>query len=213
MRLSIQAIAAGTLLLAAGCSGTSEKRTSDSDTTAGFSAEVPEPESQVWYLTPDSLGPVHVGMKTAEMPENWPGLYTEIQKERAYGTDAYNFLLDEDVDHDACYPFTVIDFGMGNVDIIMLNDSLVKVATPNGDISVNTPFSEVLALEGITPEWEEADGNGAWFWKWNGLWFQPAQEEMDQQLSSRLYDPNRRPVGLSFPPEIKTSLIATGLPF
>lgn len=205
---------AGVVLLAAGCSGNSAKEgASDSDSAGRLSTEVPEFERETWYLTPDSLGPVHVGMKISEIPENWPGLYTEIQKERAYDTDAYNFLLDEEVDRAACYPFTVIDFGMGNADIIMLNDTLVKVATPAGDISVATPFREVLKLEGIEPQWEEVEGNGAWFWKWEGLWFQPSQEQMDQETSSRLYDGNRRPDDLKFAPEITTSLISTGLPF
>ncbi len=166
-----------------------------------------------FYLTSEGLGPVKIGMRVSDLPAQVAGLYTERSVENDYESTAYVF-SNADAPEAFSYPFTVIDFGEDKVDVIILNDDQCAVAVPEGDdITLSSPFASVLALPGVKAEWETVEGNGAWYWTWEGLWFQPSLDNPGDEAAKKMYDGKAAPVASDFSKDVSIGYIGTGLPF
>lgn len=166
-----------------------------------------------FYLTSEGLGPVKIGMNVNDLPVSIPGLYTGRTVENDYESTAYVF-SNGDASETFSYPFTVIDFGEDKVDVIILNDEQCAVAVPQGeDITLSSPFAAVLALPGVKAKWESVEGNGAWYWTWEGLWFQPSLDNPGDEAAKKMYDGKSVPVASDFGKNVTIGYIGTGLPF
>ncbi len=205
-----------TLLFSAICSviiaacGSSHKETSiDSDSMA-IVEELPletVATSEVAYVTKDSIGHIFVGMPMHEVPDSIPHLYSN--KENGASEDAVTItFLDGEREK-----FIAYDFGEGNIDVLNVIGTNVKVKTPNGNLGIGDQFAKILDLPGVETEWSGYDGTGSWYWIWNGIWFAPSQETLTEQLSKHLYDYHNPPTSEDFSDEIKIGFIGTGLPF
>ena len=166
-----------------------------------------------FYLTAEGLGPVKIGMRVSDLPAVVPGLYTSRSSEEGFESSAYVFTND-DAPENNTYPFTVLDFGSDKVDVILLNDDQCAVAVPeSADITLSSPFASVLALPGVRAEWETVEGNGAWYWTWEGLWFQPSLDNPGDEAAKKMYDGSSAPKAGDFGENVTIGYIATGLPF
>lgn len=201
-------MALGALLLT-GCGRKREVGAADTD-----SAEVPNPIDTVVamlptvYLTADSIGPIHIDMPINDLPAAVEGIYTA----RVYGSSPDAVAIDFNYDDRA--RFVAYDFGEGKVDVINLIGNDVKVKTLKGDIGIGDKMADVLDLPGVRPEWSGYDGSGMWYWKWEGIWFAPAQENLSETLSQRLYHSGQAPTIKDFQDEnVAIGFIGTGLPF
>lgn len=197
------------LLLLASCGGNKSGNTasSDSDSAATASMESPVAGPTQYYLTADSIGPVHVGEKITDIPQAVPNLFDVVITTETPDAMAYTYLL-ADVPQ-----FTIYDFMVNNVDVIALEGNARAVNTPDGEIRVGDEFSKVLALKGVESEWESFDDTGIWYWKWNGLYFGVDETGISEKLGEALCDGKLPPRAALFTPEIKIGYIATGLPF
>lgn len=185
--------------------------TVDSD-KAAEAAAMPD-TLPTYYLTSEGLGPVKIGMNVNDLPLDIPGLYTGRTVENDYESTAYVF-TNEDAPEAFSYPFTVIDFGGDKVDVIILNDEQCAVAVPQGDdITLSSPFAAVLALPGVKATWESLEGNGAWYWTWEGLWFQPSLDNPGDEVAKKINDGKSAPVASDFSKDVTIGYIGTGLPF
>ncbi len=203
-------IAALGIVALTGCGGKSQK--AEADTADSVVMENPADEAvaelPAVYLNKDSVGDIKIGMSINDVPQSIPGLYTH--KENGASPDAVtiDFLQD---DHPR---FVAYDFGEGKIDVINLIGHDVKVKTLKGDIGIGDQMAEVLDLPGVKAEWSGYDGNGMWYWTWEGLWFAPAQENLSQSLSQRLYHSGQAPTMKDFQDEnVTIGFIGTGLPF
>ncbi len=201
-------IAIGTVLFA-GCGGHKSAPVTDTDSvseeTAADSVVAVQPTV---YLTKDSIGGVLIGMPIGEVPHQIDGLYTRRDNGASPDAVTIDFIQD---DHSR---FVAYDFGEGKIDVINLIGPDVKVKTLKGDIGIGDPMEIVLDLPGVKPEWSGYDGNGMWYWTWEGLWFAPAQENLSQALSQRLYHSGQAPTIKDFQNEgVAIGFIGTGLPF
>lgn len=203
-RLILPALCA---LMLTSCSG-NKKQAQDSDSIleADMVAAVAAVRSAT-YLTADSLGPVKVGMPMAELPDSVDGLYTHKTLGQSPDAVAMDF-----VDNDGPQ-FVAYDFGEGNVDVINIVGNAVLVNAPRGSFGLGAPFSKVLELPGVETEWIGLDNGGTWYWKWQGLWFAPAQENLPDELSRRLYHSGQAPTYKDFNDQVTVGFIGTGLPF
>ncbi|MDE7160245.1 MAG: hypothetical protein K2O24_05325 [Muribaculaceae bacterium] len=166
-----------------------------------------------FYLTAEGLGPVKVGMAVNSLPEKVEGLYTGRSAEQGFDSSAYVF-SNADAPESDTYPFTVLDFGSDRVDVILLNDDQCAVAVPGAaDITLSSPFTAVLALPGVKAEWETVEGSGAWYWTWEGLWFQPSLDNPGDEAARKMYNGASAPVASDFGQSVTIGYIATGLPF
>lgn len=160
------------------------------------------------YITQDSIGAIKIGMPIGDVPQAVEGLYT--RKENGASLDAVTIDFVQD-DHAR---FVAYDFGEGKIDVINLIGQDVKVQTLKGDLGIGDPMATVLDLPGVAAEWSGYDGSGMWYWKWQGLWFAPAQENLSQALSQRLYHSGQAPTMKDFQDEgVTIGFIGTGLPF
>ena len=57
------------------------------------------------------------------------------------------------------------------------------------------------------------DGGGMWYWRWEGLWFAPSQDNLPTVLSRRLYHSESAPTSADFTDDVTVGFIGTGLPF
>lgn len=207
--------AACMLLIFASCSGGKGAGAgSDSDSSAAdLSAETEMTE--VITLCSDSIYTARgealpVGISVSALPESIEGLYDRIEEESSDGVTQFHFMQGDD------YIFTGIDFGEGKVDLLMANT--FKVSAPSGasgdaPVTLSVPFSEVLALPGVVPEWVDFDDTGMWYWTWHGLWFAPDQSHLTPGLSSRLYNEEEMPRPVDFDDSVTVGYMGTGCPF
>lgn len=202
-------IAALGALALTGCGGKSQSVASDTDSVATENpADEMVAEMPAVYLTKDSIGEIKIGMSINDVPYEVTGLYT--RKENGASPDAVTIDFIQD-DHAR---FVAYDFGEGKIDVINLIGPDVKVKTLKGDLGIGDKMADVLDLPGVTPEWSGYDGNGMWYWTWEGLWFAPAQENLSQILSQRLYHSGQAPTLKDFRDEdVAIGFIGTGLPF
>jgi hypothetical protein len=196
------------LLFLASC-GSNKKSagadSSDSAQTAQMESPVAGPTE--FFLTHDSIGPVHVGEQIAQLPEAVANLYDVVLPTETPDAMAYTYLL-ADVPQ-----FTIYDFMEGKVDVIALEGNARAVSTPDGQIRVGDEFSKVLALKGVESEWESLDDTGIWYWKWNGLYFGVDESGISEKLGEALCNGQKPPRAADFTPDVKIGYIATGLPF
>ncbi|MEZ3532699.1 MAG: hypothetical protein K1V90_06485 [Muribaculaceae bacterium] len=195
--------------LLAGCGKGSEKGGSDSDSVAD---EIPADVTasagkQEACLTKDSIGAITIGMDINAVPDSVPGLY--VRKVNGASPDAVTMdFEDEDGER-----FIAYDFGEGKIDVINLIGSDVKVKAPRGAFGIGDSFSKVLELPGVQTEWSGYDGGGMWYWRWEGLWFAPSQDNLPTVLSRRLYHSESAPTSADFTDDVTVGFIGTGLPF
>lgn len=204
------------LLLIAGvtsCSGSADKSTADSDSVPSDTLDTSDKMILTdIYLCADSIysvngGSVKIGTPVTKLPQSIEGLYDNIESDESESTIDIHFKLGEE------YIFTALDFGQGNVDLIMANTARVRVAVPDGEVSLSSPFKEILSIPGMTPEWCDYDDSGLWYWTWHGLWFLPDQSHLTSTLSSKLYNEESMPVASDFDETIVIGYIGTGVPF
>lgn len=197
------------MLTLTSCGGHKQEAATDTDSIeAGNPADEITAEMPAVYLTKDSIGDIKIGMSINEVPYSIEGLYT--RKENGASPDAVtiDFIQDDHV------RFVAYDFGEGKIDVINLIGNDVKVKTLKGDIGIGDQMAEVLDLPGVSAEWSGYDGNGMWYWTWEGLWFAPAQENLSQSLSQRLYHSGQAPTIKDFQEDkVTIGFIGTGLPF
>lgn len=193
--------------LLAGC-GYSATNGGDSDTLTGDTLAQPAPADTVTEpLTVDGIGPVKRGMQVGEWPETYDTLYDYCRSEPGGDADQYNFYSGDELQ------FTVMDFGEHKADLIILGSPRLKADVGGTAVDMHTPFSELLAMPGAEPVWEEYEGEGMWYWKCGGLWFAPSQQDLRRPLTDALYNPDHAPKAADFPEDVTIGYIGTGLPF
>lgn len=201
---------AALLMLLASC-GNNQKATtteaSASDSALTASMESPVAGQTVFYLTGDSIGPVHVGDKISDLPSAVANLYDVVITTETPDAMAYTYLL-ADVPQ-----FTIYDFMEGKADVIALEGNARSIMTPDGEIRTGDEFRKVLALKGVESEFQSFDDMGIWYWKWNGLYFGVDETDIPESLGAALSDGKLPPRAADFTPDIKIGYIATGLPF
>ncbi len=215
-RLRVLPALAASLALAmlSACGGGKDAgKGTDTDTVTQAEAVAEAAEAPSFMLTSDALGPVRVGESLDALPDSVPGLYDSVTNQPGYDCETRIFSRTAP-DGTIFYPFTVLDFGEGKVDVILLNDDQCGVSTPDGGvITLSSPFADVLSLPGVESRWQQLDGSGLWFWTWEGLWFQPSLENPGDEVGAKLYDSRRAPRAEDFPSTVTIGYIATGLPF
>lgn len=201
--------------LASGCGGNgSGHADSAGDDDIEIRTHVENTDTLPYFpLTAEGLGPVHVGMDLESLPPRVNGLYTTMTVEQGFECETVVFSNTKAPDT-VTFPFTVLDFGQGKADVILLNDDQCGVNRPEGGrLTLSSPFAEVLSLPGVQARWEGWDGGGAWYWTWQGLWFQPSPVNPGEDLTDKLYDNREAPVASDFTPDVTIGYIGTGLPF
>ncbi len=197
------------LLVLSGCGGSKKEETKESvpfNDQSEVAEEVVAPKD-TFFLTKDNLGPVRIGMSVNNIPDSVAGLYGK--KEVGASEDAVTVtFLDGDAES-----FIAYDFGESQVDVINRINRAVKVDAPRGAFGLGDKFAKVLELPGVRAEWSAYDGNGSWYWVWEGLWFAPSQETLTETLSRRLYHSGSAPTVADFSDEVTVGFIGTGLPF
>lgn len=190
------------------CGKGQKAESADSDSIAESAVmEAVEAVRQSMYITKDSIGAIAIGTAVNTLPDSVPGLYTS--KENGASPDAVTVVFSDDNGQE----FIAYDFGEGNVDVINVIGTGVYVDAPRGAFNLESPFSKVLELPGVETEWMSYDDNGMWYWRWNGLWFAPSQDNLPRDLSMRLYNSEQAPTPKDFTDEVKVGFIGTGLPF
>lgn len=210
MKKSLLIPTACALILSA-CGGSQSKESSDSDSIyASATEDVPtasESSATIAYITKDSIGHIFIGMPMHEVPDSIPGLYSH--KENGASEDAVTVtFMDGEKEK-----FIAYDFGEGNIDVINVIGSNVKVKGTQSEFGLGDKFGNVLSLPGVETEWSGYDGAGSWYWVWEGLWFAPSQETLNETLSTRLYDYDSAPTPEDFTEDVTIGFIGTGLPF
>lgn len=194
------------ILLLAACGGSGKGADTDSDSVAAAEG-ADSVATPVWCISADSVGPVRIGSRLDSVPLYEPGLYDDIARSENPDAMQYDFVLDGNVS------FYALDFGEGRVDMIALSDTVVGVNAPKGIFKLGAPFSKVLELPGVKAEWSGYEGDGAWVWRWQGLWFSPCQDGLSPVLVQRLYNSTQAPTGADFSGTETVGYIGTGLPF
>lgn len=201
-------LAAMALTLAA-CGGNQESSTSSaaSDSAETVSMESPVAGPVNYYLTADSIGPVHVGDEISNLPAAVANLYDMMVTTETPDAMAYTMML-ADIPQ-----FTIYDFMEGKVDVIALEGNSRSISTPDGELRVGDEFAKVLALPGVQSEFQSMDDMGIWYWKWQGLYFGVDETNIPESLGNALSEGKRPPRAAEFPSSVKIGYIATGLPF
>lgn len=198
------AIICGTLILAS-CKS-DKKEQIDSETISIDTAEAMD-TVPTYIFTPQGIGEIKPGMPIGQWPTETEGLYTHVDSEGGGDANQYNFYRDDEL------TFTVMDFGEGKADLIILDDPEMNVKVGDDTVNMKTPFATLLSKPGVKAEWEQLDDEGMWYWKADGLWFAPSQEHLTPSLADKLYNPDKVPTKSDFPEEITIGYIGTGLPF
>lgn len=202
-------LAAILMLISGGCSGKG-KADGKVDTPADtMQAIEEEPAAPVDIeLTSEGVGSVSIGMEIAMIPESVPGVYDAVESESGYGSNSYIFMWD------GRSVFTAYEFTEGKIDVVSADSPRVYVKAPdNKELRLGGEFKDVLGLPGVQAEWENADGEGMWCWRWNGIWFQPDQSHLSEELSRELYNDAAEPSASSFTRDVRIGYIGTGLPW
>lgn len=210
MKKSKELVFALGALLLAGCGGSKKDIVDDSDSIISETellVESPKTPSHISYLTKDSIGNIFIGMPVNEVPDSVVGIYDK----KLYGAseDAVTLTFSDPEGES----FIAYDFGEGKIDVINLIGRNVKIKAPKGDFGLGDKFAKVLELPGVNTEWSGYDGNGSWYWVWEGLWFAPFQDTLTETLSRRLYNSESAPTIADFSDDVTIGFIGTGLPF
>ena len=217
------ALAAIGAALLSGCGKSKNEAAMATDSIAADNLN-PADDAVAWvpvpYLTSRHIGPadtlgvidtvagLHIGMPVSQIPDSIAGLYNLKRNTDSGDAVAIEFL------EDGVERFVAYDFGEGNIDVINIIGGDVKVKTMKGDLTVGSPMTAVLNLPGVQAEWSSYDGNGMWYWTWEGLWFAPSQENLSTELSHRLYHSGQAPTMKDFEDdEVTIGFVGTGLPF
>lgn len=218
-------LAAGTL---SSCGGKKTAAVTDSSRpdSSEETALLPDSIDTGFYLSADSIGPVHVGMALSDIPDRCPDLYdTQVPAETPDAT-AITFLRGMDP------IFTIYDFMEGKVDVIVLESPAVGVKIPvepaqeggeanaeaadaggqPGLLCLGDSFEKVLALPGVRSEWAGMDETGMWYWTWNGIWIGVDESDISDQLAQALVT-QRHPPRAALLKTARVGYLATGLPF
>lgn len=206
------ACCAALALLAAGilssCGGKKTDSNADSirpDST-GQAELLPDSIDSGYYLTADSIGPVHVGMALSDIPDRCPDLYDAQVPAETPDATAVTFLRNMDP------IFTVYDFMEGKVDVIVLESPAIGVKTQSGLLCMGDSFEKVLALPGVRSEWAGMDETGMWYWTWNGIWIGVDESNISDELAQALVT-QRHPPRAALLKTARVGYLATGLPF
>lgn len=193
----------------AACGGNQESSTSSaaSDSAETVSMESPVAGPVNYYLTADSIGPVHVGDEISNLPAAVANLYDMMVTTETPDAMAYTMMLTD------IPQFTIYDFMEGKVDVIALEGNSRSISTPDGELRVGDEFAKVLALPGVQSEFQSMDDMGIWYWKWQGLYFGVDETNIPESLGNALSEGKRPPRAAEFPSSVKIGYIATGLPF
>lgn len=196
-------------LLACGCGGNKNegKPGPQSDSAQTLDQESPVAGPTDFYLTADSIGPVHVGEKIANIPQAVANFYDVILPTETPDAMAYTYLLSD------IPQFTIYDFMDGKADVIALEGNARSVKTPDGEIRVGDEFMKVLRLPGVESEYQSIDDMGIWYWKWNGLYFGVDETNISEKFADELCEGRHAPKAADFTSDVKIGYIATGLPF
>lgn len=190
------------------CSAGHKADASDTDSIETVSADVrSEGYECTGVLTQAGIGPVAIGVPMCELPDSVNGLYTA--KALGESPDAVAVVFSDGNGES----FVAYDFGEGNVDVINLIGTDIKVEAPQGDIVLGDSFAKVLQLPGVKTEWSGYDDSGMWYWTWEGLWFAPSQDALTPSLSRKLYHSVSAPGKDDFDNNVTIGFIGTGLPF
>lgn len=198
------------LALALGaCAGNNanQNNTDTNDSLPATEMESLDVDSVSYVLTKDSIGPVKIGEMVSTLPEAVPDLYDLILTSETPDAMAYTFLL-EDVPQ-----FTVYDFSNNKIDVIVLEGNARGISTPDGELRVGDEFEKVFKLPGVKSEFESFEGDGLWYWEWNGLWFGVDEANISEKLADALCEGRRPPMAALFNPSVRIGYIGTGLPF
>lgn len=199
--------ALGAVLLAA-CSGSKKEANVDTDSIGEEVVMFDSlPQKPMAYITKDSIGAIRIGMSVNEVADSIAGLYDK--KLDGASEDAVTITFS---DRDG-EKFVAYDFGEGKIDVINVIGKDVKVVAPKGEFGLGDKFAKIFELPGVDAEWSAYDGNGSWYWVWEGLWFAPSQETLTETLSRRLYYSGSAPTVADFGEDVTIGFIGTGLPF
>ena len=193
-----------------GCSGKGKEGKADSPGPESLLSpdDLPAEQPADIYITSSGIGDIKIGLQVGSIPEHIEGVYDSVIPEEGYESNSYVFV------RDGIPLFTAYEFTPGTIDVISVDSPVVMVKEPSGGtLSLGTPFSRVLSLPGVVPQWENADGEGMWCWQWDGLWFQPDQSSLPQALGNELYNEIAPPSASSFTSDVKIGYIGTGLPW
>lgn len=191
----------------AGCGSGNKVETESATVEEGTMDVVPVTDDNQAVITDQGVYPIKTGVNIVDLQPSVENLYDQIKSEDAYDYTVYKFMLD------GKERFAGYSFGDGSLSVLSVTSSDIVVETPAGLISLGVPFSRVLELEGVNPEFQALDGNGMWCWIWQGLYFQPSQNKLPQRLSSKLYDAGTTPVLSDFDDDVTVAYIGTGMPF
>lgn len=199
----------GALLIGAAACSSGSVHHSDSaviDTDSNVPEETIEEETYV-VMTDRGVGSIKCNMLVSDMQPSVRQLYDSIIVDRSYTYTVYKFIY-EGQDR-----FRGYDFGNGAISMIEAADPGVIVETPNGDISLDMPFTNVLRLPGVTAQYQNFDDEGIWSWVWQGLYFLPSQQNLPHSLSAKLYTNGTPPTIADFDDNVTIEYIGTGLPY
>ena len=212
--LTASAAALLALLTLQGCGGAHRTATdtASADTSAIQPADTIPAEAGPLTLTSDGMAGITVGMPIADLPPEIDGVYDEIRSEDWDTTIMRVFMLQ------GTPRFSVYEFGSGKVDVISIEgpgvEGSVPGAEPGEGVCLGQPFARVLSLPGVKAEYESLDEDGMWVWQAGGLWFQPDQTHLSEEVSRRLYDPQAGPPSAEdLTDDVVVGYIGTGLPW
>lgn len=191
-----------------GSCGSESGTTADSESVVAVDSVVEEvPADTVFHFSSAGVGPLEQGMPVESWPEKVEGLYDNVDVQGGGDANQYEFFLSE-------RPMvTVLDFGEGKADLVILSDPAVKVKVGERELGLGDSFSELLDNPEVKASWEQLDDDGMWYWNLGGMWFAPKQDMIPEDLARKLYDPATPPSREDFPPEVGIGYIANGLPF
>ncbi len=194
------------LSIVSSCGKKGGHETTDTATVSDTVTDNAEDE-KILLLSSDGIGPVSCPIAIGDLQSYIDGVYDEVMVEEGSDSDIYRFI------YAGRERFRGYNFGEESLQMLCASDESVKVQTDEGYISIGTPFSEVLKLEGVQPEFESLDGIGIWGWKWRGLYFLPSQRILPEGLATGLYNGDKVPQASDFNDEVVIEYIGTGLPF
>lgn len=190
-----------------GCSSGKDKNVDSATVEEDTLPALPEEDASRAVITNLGIGPVKCRQLVSSVQPSVVNLYDSIAIERGYEATIYHFMRDGRTRFDG------YEFGDGQISVVSVADNSVVAETPQGEISLGVPFSRVLALKGVEPQFQALDGEGMWCWIWQGLYFQPSQQNLPQRLSSRLYNAGTTPSASDFDENVTVDYIGTGMPY
>lgn len=192
-----------------GCGGKQAQPVVDTVTVEpNDSPDLPESSMIDAQLTARGIEPVKVGMRIVEIEPRVENLYDTIVREGGYESNSYHFLLNGE------QRFTVFEFESGIANIVAAdNESIIVNGNDDNILRLGDSFTKVFDLKDVKPVYQSMDDEGMWCWQWQGIWFQPDQQNLNDVLVHKLYSTSVAPVKSDFTDDIKIGYIGTGLPW